>query len=546
MADSSEDTVLITAVNECLKGKFSIKPQQLSAISYILKGIDTLCILPTGFGKSLIYQLLPSLFLKINAENVAETVTSTSTTNPVIVVLSPLLSLIKDQVDSVHQSYLGLNACALDPKIYCEIAGGKYDLIFGTPESWLQCKQWREMLTNDFFSSNLVCIVVEEVHKVSWGQHEKNEKPFREIFAQISIMRSVCRERVPILALSATIDCDLTQLVMESCNLSRNLKIVLSYPDRKNIKLSIVPMKRKNFESIIWILKLLLKEQSIRCIIYCRSVTLVGWIYSKILKWLISNHDPVKATSLIGMFHSMTYDNNKEKVLNFLRQPDAEMKLVVTTSALGCGVNAVNIQYVIHFGPSFDLVDYCQQIGRAGRNTNDQCHAILYTYSQGKSKISNKMKLYIKSDGISCLRSVLYSPFNQEETVTSLSPAHICCSSCSQDCSCGQNSSKIKFPFELIVKHASLVPPKPFRQVSNGQENLVKECLHECRRKSINSVFFTSIDIASGLPDSIIDEIILHFPFIDSINYIENNLSVVDKRVMLEVLQIIYEVFDDI
>ena len=156
----SEDTLLITAVNECLKGKFSIKPQQLFAISYILKNIDTLCILPTGFGISLIYQLLPSLILKIDAE----TVTSTSTTNPVIVVLSPLLSLIKDQVDLVHQSYLGLNACALDSKIYSEVAGGKYNLIF---ESWLQSKKWRHMFTNDFFSSNLVSIVVDVVHKVS-------------------------------------------------------------------------------------------------------------------------------------------------------------------------------------------------------------------------------------------------------------------------------------------------------------------------------------------------------------------------------------------
>ena len=133
MADSCEDTVLINAVNECLKGKFSIKPQQLSAVSFILKGVDTLCILPTGFGKSLIYQLLPSLFLKIDTETVTST---TSTTNPVIVVLSPLLSLIKDQVDSANNhSNFGINACALDLKIYPEIACGKYNLIFGTPDS---------------------------------------------------------------------------------------------------------------------------------------------------------------------------------------------------------------------------------------------------------------------------------------------------------------------------------------------------------------------------------------------------------------------------
>ena len=85
MAGSCEDTVLTDSVNKCLKEKFSV--HKLYAVSFILKGVITLCISPTGFGKSLIYQFLPSLFLKIDTE----TVTSTSSiTNPVIVVLSPL------------------------------------------------------------------------------------------------------------------------------------------------------------------------------------------------------------------------------------------------------------------------------------------------------------------------------------------------------------------------------------------------------------------------------------------------------------------------
>ena len=65
MANSSVDPLLNSAVNECLKGKFTLKPQQFHTISSILKGLDTLCVLLTGFGKSLIYQLLPPLFKKI-------------------------------------------------------------------------------------------------------------------------------------------------------------------------------------------------------------------------------------------------------------------------------------------------------------------------------------------------------------------------------------------------------------------------------------------------------------------------------------------------
>lgn len=112
------------------------------------------------------------------------------------------------------------------------------------------------------------------------------------------------------------------------------------------------------------------------------------------------------------MYHSMTRGENKDVVLSALTSTDPAMRLVIATSSLGCGVNAVGIKYVVHFGPSYDVVDYCQQIGR-GRDTNEQCYAILYTYSEGHSKISNGMKSYMKGSTTQCLRSLLYSPFNK-------------------------------------------------------------------------------------------------------------------------------------
>ena len=80
----------------------------------------------------------------------------------------------------------------------------------------------------------------------------------------------------------------------------------------------------------------------------------------------------------------MTHFKNKDAVLASLQNLDSKMGLVIATSLLGCGVNVVGIKYVIHFGPSYDVVDYVQQIGRAGRDTHEQCHAIFYTFSRGK------------------------------------------------------------------------------------------------------------------------------------------------------------------
>ena len=99
------------------------------------------------------------------------------------------------------------------------------------------------MLSNDMFTTNLRCIAIDEVHKVSWGKVKDTEKPFREVFGELSILRSICRQGVPILALSATIVVNLTQLVKESCSLSRKMKFVTCYVDRPNIRLSTVPTK---------------------------------------------------------------------------------------------------------------------------------------------------------------------------------------------------------------------------------------------------------------------------------------------------------------
>ena len=208
---------LRSVVSDCLKNcNFEIKKQQLDAIDYILRGFDTLCVLPTGFGESLIYQLLPTVFKRIKTLSTEAEKQQPTTYFPKVIVLSPYLSIISDQIQSENSSKFNLKSSALDVINYGGISSGEYNLIFGTPESWLESRKWRDMLSNKFFSSNLCCIVIDEVHKVSWG---KKEEPFRKIFGQLSIIRFVTPEHVPCLCLSATIDAHLTELVIESCSL---------------------------------------------------------------------------------------------------------------------------------------------------------------------------------------------------------------------------------------------------------------------------------------------------------------------------------------
>ena len=172
-----------------------------------------------------------------------------------------------------------------------------------------------------------------------------------------------------------------------------------------------VHVKSKGFDIVKWIANMLVESKSMspRVIIYCRTVTLAGWLYSKFLHFLKQSLPLDTCKLLMGLFHRMTLSKNKDIVLSSLTSNNHVMRLVIATSSLGCGVNTRGVKYVIHFGPSYDLVDYCQQIRRAGRDNQDQCHAILNTYSKRSSKVSSDKKFYMKSS--QCLRLTLYSRF---------------------------------------------------------------------------------------------------------------------------------------
>ena len=175
------------------------------------------------------------------------------------------------------------------------------------------------LLTSSTFTKNLVCIVVDEVHKITLGKvSSDSEKPFTEAFGKISMLRSLCRGKVPVLALSATIDFDLTNLVIQSCNLSSKLnKIITSFSDRSNIRLTVKKVKRKDVRCLQWIIKLIFeqKESCPKIILYCRTLKMVGWLYSKFFKILCGKMPEKQVKNIISMFHSMTEEENKDKIL---------------------------------------------------------------------------------------------------------------------------------------------------------------------------------------------------------------------------------------
>ena len=131
------------------------KPEQEQALLSFVGGHDVVALLPTGFGKSLIFQLAPLVVKELGKANAGDA-------KPIVIVVSPLVALMEDQVKEAEQ--LGVHAGQLGVHDDRDILDGSLSLVFGSPESWLLNNKWRRMLASTIYQDNLIGIVVDEVH----------------------------------------------------------------------------------------------------------------------------------------------------------------------------------------------------------------------------------------------------------------------------------------------------------------------------------------------------------------------------------------------
>nr|XP_054593292.1 uncharacterized protein LOC129160144 isoform X2 [Nothobranchius furzeri] len=211
----SFETALSATLDDLDLG-FSLKHEQIEALKSFIFQKDVFAALPTGYGKSLIYQLAPVVAKRMGLSE-----------NPLVVIVSPLIALMEDQVKEA--SKLGLTAMQLGVHALKDIRKANCQLIFGSPEAWLMQSKWREMLSTKTFRNNLLGIVVDEVHLIyKWGKADKGHKAFRECFAKLGELRSIVRRGTPILALTATADLDSEPLSKNSYILRMLLKSLLA------------------------------------------------------------------------------------------------------------------------------------------------------------------------------------------------------------------------------------------------------------------------------------------------------------------------------
>ncbi|SMO42048.1 ATP-dependent DNA helicase RecQ [Gracilimonas mengyeensis] len=326
------------------------RPLQQDIIESILAKKDTLAIMPTGGGKSLCYQIPALLF------------------DGLTIVVSPLISLMKDQVDKltaygISASYLN---SSLSPEDYQstldDIRRNQLDLLYLAPETLL-----KRNILHLLSGLQVDCFAIDEAHCISeWG-HD-----FRPEYRQLSEVKNRFTDAV-YLGLTATATPRVQQDIADSLGL-REANIYVASFDRKNLYLDIVNKNSPLDQTI----RFLQKHEDQSGIIYCFSRRQVN----ELAEDLTAN-----GFSALPYHAGLSETERMENQEAFIRD---ETDIIVATIAFGMGIDKPDVRFVIHYDMPKNIESYYQQIGRAGRDGLQSHCLFLFSYSD-----ANKIRYFI-------------------------------------------------------------------------------------------------------------------------------------------------------
>lgn len=328
LAEQSDSPVTPQRVLEDVFGYQEFRDGQQLVIGAAVEGRDSLVILPTGGGKSLCYQI-PALVR-----------------SGITLVISPLISLMKDQVDQLKAN--GVAAECINStmpreellSVYNRMHTGHLKLVYVSPERVLM-RDFIERLEN----LPLSMIAVDEAHCISQWGHD-----FRPEYAALGQLKQQF-SHVPFMALTATADDATRRDILERLQLN-NPEVYLGSFDRPNIRYNLVE-KHKPVSQIVRYLE----TQKGNCgIIYCGSRKKVEMVTEK----LCNNH--IRAAG----YHAGMDADERAYVQEAFQRDD--IQIVVATVAFGMGINKPNVRFVVHFDIPRNIESYYQETGRAGRD----------------------------------------------------------------------------------------------------------------------------------------------------------------------------------
>ena len=309
-------------------GYQSFRKGQEEAINAALNGQDALVVMATGNGKSLCYQI-PALCF-----------------DGLTLVISPLISLMKDQVDQLQAN--GIEADFLNSsqtlqqqqQVQNKLISGQLKLLYVSPE---------KVMTNSFFQlisyTKVSFIAIDEAHCISQWGHD-----FRPEYTQLGGLKSSFPD-APIMALTATADYATRQDILTHLKLQNPLQYIGSF-DRPNIRYTL----EEKFKPMEQLTRFVLAQKGKSGIIYCNSRSKV----ERIAESLRSKGVPAAA------YHAGMETAQRERVQQDFQRDN--IQVVVATIAFGMGINKSNVRFVAHFDLPRSIESYYQETGRAGRD----------------------------------------------------------------------------------------------------------------------------------------------------------------------------------
>ena len=319
-------------------GYNSFREGQSEIISNILRGRDSLCIMPTGGGKSICYQIPALIF------------------NGITLVISPLISLMKDQVDSIND--IGIKAeyinstQSLDEikEILKRCYDGEVKLLYIAPER-LESEYFNKMLRKLWISQ----VAVDEAHCVSMWGHD-----FRKSYRYIAPFIKSLNVRPVVTAFTATATTEVRKDILNLLELINPYAYLGSF-NRENLSICV----HKEEDKAEFVKDYIRNHEEVSGIVYCATRKEVDALYYYLKERGIE----------VVKYHGGLKDDEKNYYQEeFLKD---NFNVMIATNAFGMGIDKSNVRYIIHFTLCKNLENYYQEIGRAGRDgEKTECHLL--------------------------------------------------------------------------------------------------------------------------------------------------------------------------